>query len=241
MKKLLLPLLLMASFAKGAIVTFTGGTAISPDGTEFVTNAQSQNSNIVSYQEGTVILEYVSPVGDYSFQTVGDYYGAGDDVIHGHWTAISAIEISRENNVPFDLQFFHVTSNTEVGGGPATGTEIIAIQGWLEGVAVTEEYMLPTDDWGGEYRDVFLPESFDNVDKVVIRDLAQWQNGVWTPEEWSAFCYGMDNFVFDEVIPEDLIVGNSLDLTIAATPAPELGSALFGGLGCLLLLQRRRR
>jgi len=241
MKKLLLPLLLMASFAKGAIVTFTGGTAISPDGTEFVTNAQSQNSNIVSYQEGTVILEYVSPVGDYSFQTVGDYYGAGDDVIHGHWTAISAIEISRENNVPFDLQFFHVTSNTEVGGGPATGTEIIAIQGWLEGVAVTEEYMLPTDDWGGEYRDVFLPESFDNVDKVVIRDLAQWETGEWVPAEWSAFCYGMDNFVFDEVVPQDLIIGNSLDLTIAATPAPELGSALFGGLGCLLLLQRRRR
>ena len=90
-------------------------------------HTQSQNSNIVSYQEGTVILNYVSPVGDYSFQTVGNYYGAGDDVIHGHWTAISAIEIARENNVPFDLQFFHMTSNTEIGGGAATGTEMVLL------------------------------------------------------------------------------------------------------------------
>jgi len=236
---LLLPLIALSSFAEAAIVTFTGGTAISPDGTEIVTDANSYNSNIVSYQEGTVILNYVSPVDDYSFQTVGNYYGAGDDVIHGHWTAISAIEISRENNVPFDLQFFHMTSNTEIGGGAATGSEIVAIQGWLEGVAVTEEYMLPSDDWGGEYQDVFLPSSFDNVDKVVIRDLAQWETGEWVQADFSAFCYGMDNFVFDEVVPQELILGNGIELELAA--APELSSSLFGGLGCLLLLQRRRR
>jgi len=57
--------------------------------------------------------------------------------------------------------------------------------------------------------------------------------------EYSAFCYGMDNFVFDEVVPQELILGNGIELELAA--APELSSSLFGGLGCLLLLQRRRR
>lgn len=238
MKKLItLPLLFAASLAKAAIVTFTGGTATLENGESVITDTQSQNEGVVSYQEGSVVLNYLSPNEDWSFQTVGNYYGAGDDVIHGHWTAISAIEIGREGNTPFDLQFFHMTSNTEVGGGPASGDEIIAIQGWLDGIAVTEEYQLPSDDWGGDYQDVFLPDSFGNVDKVVIRDLSQWENGVYTQAEWSAFCFGMDNFVFDEVVPQDLIIGNST----ALKPIPEVSSALFGGLGLLLLLNRKRR
>lgn len=238
MKKLLPLLFATISMAQGAIVTFTGGIATGFDGSEFTTDAQSQFSGVQWYTDQSVILEYVSPSEDYSFQTVGNYYGAGDDVIHGHWTAISAIEISRENNVPFDLQFFHMTSNTEIGGGPATGNEIIAIQGWLNGAIVTEEFQLPSDDWGGEYQDVFLPSSFDNVDKVVIRDLSQWTTGEYVQGEWSAFCFGMDNFVFDEVVPQELILGNGVELEVVAVP--ESGSILFAGLGALMLLRRRR-
>ena len=234
---LILPLLFAASLAKAAIVTFTGGTANLENGEIVITDAQSYNDGVMSYQEGDVILDYLSPNEDWSFQTVGNYYGAGDDVIHGHWSAISSIEIYREGNTPFDLQFFHLTSNTEIGGGAATGDEIIAIQGWLDGAIVTEEFQLPSEDWGGEYQDVFLPSSFDNVDKVVIRDLSQWTTGEYVQGEWSAFCFGMDNFVFDEVIPQELIIGNSVELK----PIPELSSSLFGGLGLLLLLQRKRR
>lgn len=233
---LALPLLFITSLAKAAIVTFTGGTATLVNGGVVITDSQSQNEGVMSYQEGDVILEYLSPNEDWGFQTVGDYYSAGNDVIHGHWTAISAIEISRENNIAFDLQYFNLTSNTEVGGGLATGDESVAIQGFLGGEAVTQEFLLPSEDWGGEYQDIFLPDSFDNVDKVVIRDLSQWENGVYTQAEWSAFCFGMDNFVFDEVVPQELIQGNS----VALKPVPELSSSLLGGLGLLFLLNRRR-
>ena len=233
---LTLPLLFITSLAKAAIVTFTGGTATLVNGGVVITDSQSQNEGVMSYQEGDVILEYLSPNEDWGFQTVGNYYSQDNDVIHGHWTAISAIEISRENNTAFDLQYFNLTSNTEIGGGAATGDESVAIQGFLGGEAVTKEFLLPSDDWGGDYQDVFLPDSFDNVDRVVIRDLSQWENGVYTQAEWSAFCFGMDNFVFDEVVPQELIQGNSVTLK----PIPEISSSLLGGLGLLFLLNRRR-
>lgn len=234
---ILLPLLLITSLSKATIVTFTGGTGYLESGSTIVTDGVSQNSGIQKYIEDTVILDYLSPNEDWGFQTVGNYYSEGDDVIHGHWTAISSIEIYREGDTAFDLQFFHLTSNTEKGGGISTGKENIAIQGFLEGVAVTKEFALPSEDWGGDYQDVFLPDSFDNVDKVVIRDLSQWNDGVYTQDEWSAFCFGMDNFVFDEVVPQEIIQGNSKELVVAL---PEPSSLLLGSIGLILLLGRRR-
>jgi hypothetical protein len=227
---LILSLLFATSLAKAAIVTFTGGTANLANGEIIINDAQSYNDAVMRYQEGDVILDYLSPNEDWSSQT-----GHGKNP--RPWSAISSIEIYREGNTPFDLQFFHLTSNTEIGRGAATGEEIIAIQGWLDGAAVTEKFQLPSKDWGGEYQDIFLPSSFDNVDKVVIRDLSQWTTGEYVQGEWSAFSFGMNNFVFDEVVPQELIIGNSVELKLI----PELSSSLLGGLGLLLLLQRKRR
>lgn len=235
---LLLPLLLTSSLVNAAIVTFTGGTAFLESGDTVITDSTSQNDGVQRYTEGSVTLEYNSPNEDWSFQTVGNYYQADNDVIHGHWTALSSIKISRDENVPFDLQYFNLTSNTEQGGGPSTGVESVAIQGFLGGEAVTQEFLLPSNDWGGDYQDVFLPKSFDNVDKVVIRDLSQWTNGVYTQADWSAFCFGMDNFVFDEVVPEDLIQGNAQELVVAT---PEPSTTLLGALASLFFAFKRKR
>ena len=247
----LLNLLFIASLSKAAVVTFTGGNAILVDGIENPTENPTENPNIAvtdesqryqgvsSYQEGDVILDYISPTEDWSFQTVGNYYDDGNDVIHGHWSSLSAIEIYREDDVAFDLQFFSLTSNTEIGGGQSTGNENIAIQGFLQGEAVTQLFSLGSEDWGGEFQDVFLPAEFNNVDKVVIKDLGQWQEGTWCADCNSAFCFGMDNFVFDEVVPEEFIAGNSVQLEV--TQLPEASAILFAAIPMLLLLTKKRR
>jgi len=244
MKKLmplLLPILVISCFCKAAIVTFTGGTANLESGGTIITTTTSQNYGVISYQEQSVILEYVSPTEDWSFQTVGDYYDVGNDVIHGHWTAISAIEISLQNNNPFDLQYFQITSNTSVGGQPATNEENIGIQGYLNGSPVTEIYALPSVDWGAaSTRDVFLPSSFDNVDKVVIFDRgasATHTGNSSCPECGnSGFCFGMDNFVFDEAVPNSLVQGNGTTLPVV----PEANSLLFLTVALLPLFRRKR-
>ena len=238
---MLIPIIALQSFCQAAIVTFTGGTATLVSGDTIITDATSQNSGVISYQEESIILEYSSPTQDWSFQTVGDYYGTGNDVIHGHWDNISTIEISRENNIAFDLQYFQITSNTSIGGGPATNEENIGIQGFLNGSSVTEIYGLPSVDWGAEStRDVFLPSSFDNVDKVVIFDRGvsgTHTGGPDCPECGnSAFCFGMDNFVFDEAVPDFLVQGNGSALPVV----PELSSSLLASLSFLILLRRKR-
>jgi len=244
MKKLtplLLSLFVLCCFCKAAIVTFTGGTADLESGGTIITTTTSQNYGVISYQEQSVILEYVSPTEDWSFQTVGDYYDVGNDVIHGHWTAISAIEVSLQNNNPFDLQYFQITSNTSVGGEPATNQENIGIQGYLNGSSVTEIYALPSVDWGAaSARDVFLPSSFNNVDKVVIFD--RGVSGTHTDNSScpecgnSGFCFGMDNFVFDEAVPNSLVQGNGTTLPVV----PEANSLLFLTLALLPLFRRKR-
>jgi len=244
MKKLtplLLSLFVLCCFCKAAIVTFTGGTADLESGGTIITTTTSQNYGVISYQEQSVILEYVSPTEDWSFQTVGDYYDVGNDVIHGHWTAISAIEVSLQNNNPFDLQYFQITSNTSVGGEPATNQENIGIQGYLNGSSVTEIYALPSVDWGAaSARDVFLPSSFNNVDKVVIfdRGVSGTHTGNSSCPECgnSGFCFGMDNFVFDEAVPNSLVQGNGTTLPVV----PEANSLLFLTLALLPLFRRKR-
>lgn len=240
---------LMAS--KAVIVTFTGGTITSFDsasGEETIlsttTDQQTQFTNVRRYQEESAILEYSSPTNDYSWQTIGDYYSQGNDVIHGHWQAISAIEISRENNIAFDLKYFQLTSNTSVGGGPATGYENITIQGFLNGVAATDTFRLPNDNWGADtLKDVFLPDSFGNVDKVFIIDSGPFDEDHTHENEFgefdedhSGFCFGMDNFVFDEVVPQDLIQGNSSPLVVV----PEVSSVSLLALCSLFFLRKKR-
>lgn len=245
MKKLL-PLIAIISMSKAAIVSFDGGIASTTYGDEIEVTNSTQVSDVDFYREGTIILSYnlEESVEQSSWQTVGDYYGTQDSVIHGHWEQLSSIEIQREGNTPFDLQYFQITSNTSVGGGPSTGTENIAIQGFLNGIRVTELYSLPGLDWGAStIQDVFLPNSFDNVDKVFITDLGAkgaHTGGEDCPECNSGFCFGMDNFVFDEVVPENLIQGNSEPLE---TAVPEVTVAVSGTIGSvlLLLLHGRRR
>ena len=239
---LLLSLLALAFFSKAAIVSFDGGIATTLSGQEIEVTTANQVSDVSFYQEDTVTLTYnlYETAENTSWQTVGNYYNTENSVIHGHWEGLNSIEIERVNNTPFDLQYFQITSNTSIGGGPSTGDENIAIQGFLNGAAVTQLFGLPSEDWGaGTVKDVFLPDSFDNVDKVIISDrgtFASHTGGSDCPTCNSAYCFGMDNFVFDEVVPETLIQGNSETLSVV----PESSALIFLALSSLFLLRRKR-
>jgi hypothetical protein len=184
MKKILILLIgaLLTSSAYGTVVDFTGGIATDPNGNTFITSQNQTFYNIVSYVEDNYELKYITN-GSYSAQTVGNYYYTGNDVIHGHWfDGLQSIDIRNINNNTFDLNYFTITSNTERGGGPASGNEHISVQGFRNGSAVTNSYLLPSEDWGmNSTSDVLLGNEFDQVDLFRISG-------------YGAFCFGMDAF-----------------------------------------------
>ena len=226
MKKLI-ALLTATTFisAFADIVTFTAGTVYMADDTTAITDGTQLYGNVSSYQEGDFYLQYNSPSLD--SQYIGTYYDQGNDVIHGHWDGgLDSIEIARNDNGLFTLKYFSLTSNTEIGGGAATGNENIFIQGFTNGVAITDSYRIPSDDWGGTFNDVILPNTFTNVDKVLISGEG-------------AYCFGMDSFAFNEASFEELLTGNVVELN-PVVPEPATVGLIGVAAGTLMLTRKRR-
>lgn len=226
MKKIIPPLLLAAtlliSSAYATVITFTGGNALDANGNIYVTSTDYTYSNIVSYTENGFKLDYVT-TSNYQSQTVGNYYGTNNDVIHGHWTGgLQSIDVkSTTVGTTFDLNYFTITSNTSQGGGAHTDLEQIYVQGYRNGSAVTGSYLLPGEDWGmASTSDIVLSSEFDNVDLFRISGSG-------------AFCFGMDAFYINQAAPVE-------GITIGAPNIPEASSVLLGGLGMLALLRRKR-
>ena len=170
---------------QGATVTFTGGTAYF-DGGPGTTNGTGLFRSVDYYVENGFIFDYVGGSGG----DVGDYYGTGNDVIHGHWGSgdMTSIEIRKDGGGPFNFNYFVLTSNTLAPGGPAQGTEQVFIQGFLNGTAPGPQVLLPPEDWGLPASSVFAGTAFDSVDKVVITST----NGRFS-------CFGMDSFFIDPI------------------------------------------
>ena len=196
-----------AGMALGVQIDFTGGTAyLTSGGTGTTTSGYDYYSNTDYYIENGFMLDFVNPPGAWG-EYIGDYYGQDatgnyNDVIHGHWQSgfgdMTAIQITKVGGGTFDLNYFILTSNTQIGGGSATGNELAYIEAWVGG-AMTYSQLLPPDSWGwngvqnpGPLQNdpqIYLGSQFDAVDMV------QFTVGN------AVDCFGMDEFFIDEAPP----------------------------------------
>lgn len=195
----------LATAANAVIVDFTGGTAyLVGGGTYTPTDTGGYNANVDYYIEDGIKIDFVGGPG-----IIGNYYGSfppytdDNSVIHAHWFGLSSVVFSKVDGSNMDLNYVDLTSNTFVGGGKATGTEISHITPSGGG-----SLLLPSSDWGINYlssgapgdgiKRLWLPSSFDGITSFTVTS----QN---------AYCFGLDNFYIDEAAPQ---------------PTPDAGSVL---------------
>jgi len=190
----------------GDIIDFTGGTGYLSGGGTVVPNNGTYWSGVDYYEENGFKLDFIGDNG-----IIGDYYEASNDVIHGHWGTgnygvLTSIVVSKLDGNPFDLNYFILTSNTDTGGGAASGNEQTWINASTDGTTISYSQLLPPDDWGfvGTNPQIFLGSQFDNI---------MWFSFTVSNE---VDCFGMDNFYINEPAPP---------------PVPLPGAFLLGMLG----------
>jgi len=182
-----------AASASATLVTFTGGTVTRLDTTTQTTNNSVLWDDVDYYEEGGYRLDFLANGGSAGFATnIGNYYGASNDVIHAHWATgnfggVTTIAITQIAPGTFDLNYFTLTSNTQVGGGLATGLEQAWVRGYFNGNPTGPAVLLPPQDWGFPGVQIGLGSDFDAVDRVEF----YVTNAV--------DCFGMDDFYINEI------------------------------------------
>ena len=190
-------------------INFTGGTVTLLDGTTQTTDNLVVWQNVDYYEEGGFRLDFIGNAANPFSAIVGNYYDAGNDVIHSHWRTgdfgeIDQIKVTKIDGTAFDLNYFVLTSNTDTGGTAASGNERALIHASVDGVTSNASRLLPPEDWGFPARQIFLGSEFDGI------------KAFWFTAENSIDCFGMDNFFINEPAPPEV---------------PEPGSLALFGLG----------
>lgn len=189
----------LASTANAVLIDFTGGTVFVSDGTTDVTGVPGIDFfGAKAYEEGGFRIEFITngPLNAGDFSTiVGDYDNTGNDVIHLHWDSgpfgnVTEVRISKIDGTTFDLGGFRVSTNTSIGGGPATGGEIT----WVNTSKASNIFTVTPDDWGlGAGPDPLISIAAGNA----LFDDIEWFSFA-NDALSSAVGLGLDNFFLDE-------------------------------------------
>jgi hypothetical protein len=212
----------VAGAAQASVVGFNGGTVTLNDNSTATSSNGSTLQNVRSYEEQGFKLEFffsvASPSGFSS--NIGNYYGSGNAVIHAHWATgnygqVTQIKITKLDGSAFDMNYFVLTSDTDTGGGTASGNEQAYIHASSDGVSDDYAQLLPPENWGFPAQQIFLGSQFDSV------------KAVWFDVRNAVDCFGMDNFYINEAAP--------------GTGVPEPGSLALAvlALGGAAALRRR--
>lgn len=212
-------LVIMKVSASAVQISFTGGTVTRLAGPTETTNNIVNWDNADYYEEGGFKFDFIGNSSAFASH-IGNYYGVGNDVLHGHWATgnfgeLTQIKVTKLDNMAFDLNYFVLTSNTDTGGSPASGNERAFIHASTDGVTSIYSQLLPSEDWGFPGTQIFLGPNFDNV------------QAVWFVVDSPVDCFGMDNFFINEPAPSQV---------------PEPGTFALLGLGLAgLRLSLRRK
>ncbi len=192
----LIAALSIASPAQAVLIDFTGGTVTTLGGTTFITDTTAVYDDVDFYEQNGVKFDFLGPSANPFSYNIGNYYSIGNDVIHGHWTAgpfgdLESIRVEKIDGTAFDLNYVKVTTNTNTGGGPASGTEEVFINALADGVNVSHSELLPSDDWGfaGPNSEIFFGSEFDGIKAFTFT----YGSG--------AVGLGLDEFFIDEEPP----------------------------------------
>jgi hypothetical protein len=200
--------LAMASAAPAVIVDFTGGTATRVGGGTFVPNNLGYVQDAVSYVEDGVKVQFNGFQG-----IIGDYYSigaggfVGNDVIHAHWVPGASIVFSKVDGTSFDLTYFDLSSNTEVGGGQCTGNELSYIT-----ASNGHSMLLPPSDWG--FAIDYYGQAGDGIKRLWL-DTNFLGITSFTVTSANAYCFGLDNFYIDQPAPPDPTVPEPITAVMA--------------------------
>jgi hypothetical protein len=188
--------------ARAVQINFTGGTVARMDATTETTNNNVVWDNVDYYEEGGFKLDFIGNTGggDAFAANIGNYYGAGNDVIHGHWGTgsygdLTKIKVTKTDSSAFDLNYFVLTSNTENGGWLASGNERAFIHASIDGINESFSQLLPSENWGFPATQIFLGSEFDGI------------KSFWFTAENKVDCFGMDNFFINEPAPGTAVPG----------------------------------
>jgi len=177
------------------VIDFTGGTVTLKDGTTQTTNNSVVWQDVDYYEEDGFRLDFIPNTSNTPFESIiGDYYGAGNDVIHGHWATgdfggLTQIKVTKLDGQAFDVNYFVLASNTDTGGGSASGNEQTRIYASTDGTTISYSKLLPPEDWGFPATQIFLGSEFDSV------------KAFWFAPDNAVDCFGMDNFYINEPAP----------------------------------------
>jgi hypothetical protein len=188
--------------ARAVQINFTGGTVARMDATTETTNNNVVWDNVDYYEEGGFKLDFIGNAGgaDSFAANIGDYYRAGNDVIHGHWGTgsygdLTKIKVTKTDSSAFDLNYFVLTSNTETGGWSASGNDRAFIHASIDGINESFSQLLPSENWGFPATQIFLGSEFDGI------------KSFWFTAENKVDCFGMDNFFINEPAPGTAVPG----------------------------------